>query len=217
MSARTGRTAAAASRPGMLDAALFDLGKVVLDWDPRYFYTRFFAGDATALERFIASVITPAWIHEMDAGKPVAQAVAERQGAFPGHAALIAMWVEGWPVMLRGEIAGTVQVLDELRARGLRLYALTNFSAETYPIAKARCPSLALFEDVVMSAEVGLIKPDPRIYAHAIRRCRLAPARTVFVDDLRANVDAAAAAGMHALHFTTPAQLRADLAPLLAR
>jgi 2-haloacid dehalogenase len=212
--------AAAAPSPALgLDAALFDLGKVVLDWDPRYYYARFFDGDSgqknEALERFVGTAITTAWIHEMDAGKPIAQAVAERQRAFPQYAALLARWSEGWPLMLKGEIEGTVALLRELRERGLRLYALTNFSAENYPLAQARCPSLALFEDVVVSAEIGLIKPDPRIYAYAIERCRLEASRTVFVDDLEANVAAASAAGLHALIFSSPAQLRADLAPLL--
>ncbi|MBM3347856.1 MAG: HAD-IA family hydrolase [Betaproteobacteria bacterium] len=117
---------------------------------------------------------------------------------------------------MRGEIAGTAALLHELKSRGLRLYALTNFSSETWPIAQARCPTLALFDDVVVSAEVALVKPDPRIYAHAISRCRLRPAHTVFVDDLPVNVGAAAAAGLQALHFTTPERLREDLAGLLA-
>ena len=201
----------------MIEAALFDLGKVLLDWDPRYFYARCFPGDDAALERFVSAAVTTAWIHEMDAGKPIAQAVAERQREFPEYAALIGRWQEGWPVMLRGEIAGTAGVLRDLKARGLRLYALTNFSAETYPVASARCPTLALFEDVVVSADIGLIKPDPRIFAHAISRCRLRPARTLFVDDLLVNVEAAAAAGLRALHFTSPERLREDIDALLPR
>ncbi len=201
----------------MIEAALFDLGKVLLDWDPRYFYARYFPGDARGLEAFIATAVASSWIQEMDAGKPIAQAVAERQRLFPQHAALISLWQRGWPSMLRGEIEGTAAVLGELKARGLHLYALTNFSAETYPVALSRCPTLAVFEDVVVSAEIGLVKPDPRIYAHAIDRCRLRPAHTVFVDDLEANVRAAADAGLRALHFTTPERLREELDALMAR
>ena len=200
----------------MIEAALFDLGKVLLDWDPRYFYARFFEDDAAGLGRFIATIATTSWIHEMDAGKPIAQAIVERQRAHPEYAALIGLWQKGWPVMLRGEIEGTAGVLRDLKARGLRLYALTNISAETWPVAQQRCPTLGLFEDVVVSADVGLIKPDPRIYAYAISRCRLRPAQTVFVDDLAVNVNAAAAAGMHALHFTTPERLRSELETLLS-
>jgi 2-haloacid dehalogenase len=196
-----------------VDTVLFDLGKVLLDWSPRYYYERFF-DDEAALGRFLREVVAPEWILEMDAGKPIDRAIAERQRRFPEHAELIARWKEGWPEMLRGEIAGTVAVVEALRARGRRLYALTNFSTETFSIAQARCPSLALFEDTVVSGEVGLVKPDPRIYALAIERCRLDPARTVFVDDHLVNVAAAAAQGFHALQFTSPEGLREALRSL---
>ena len=196
-----------------MDTVLFDLGKVLLDWSPRYYYARFFDEEA-ALERFLADVVAPEWILEMDGGKPIDRAIAERQGRFPEHAELIARWKEGWPEMLRGEISGTVAVVEALRSRGRRLYALTNFSTETFPHARARCPSLALFRDIVVSGEVGLVKPDFRIYALVIERCRLDPASTVFVDDVAANVEAAAAQGFHALQFTTPERLREALRSL---
>lgn len=196
-----------------MDAVLFDLGKVLLDWDPRYYYRDFF-DDERALEAFVREVVAPEWILEMDAGKPAAQAVAERSRLYPDHAGLIARWPSGWPAMLRGEIAGSVAVLAALRERGLRLYALTNFSTETFPVARERHAFLGWFEDIVVSGEHGLVKPDPRIYRLAIERCRLEPARTVFVDDSPANVAAGRAAGMHALHFTAPERLRADLVAL---
>ena len=196
-----------------MEAVLFDLGKVLLDWNPRYYYERFFA-DEPALARFLGEVVSPEWILEMDRGVAMDRAIAERQRLFPEHAELIARWKEGWPEMLRGEIAGTVAIVEELRSRGRRLYALTNFSAETYPIARRRFRSLGLFADAVVSGEVGLVKPDPRIFALAIERCQLSPARTVYVDDLPANVDAGRAAGLRALRFTTPERLRADLRAL---
>ena len=197
-----------------MDAVLFDLGKVLLDWSPRYYYERFFGYDAPGLEHFLNEVVSPAWIVEMDRGLTMAEAIAARQRLYPEHAELIARWREGWPEMLRGEIAGTVAVLEELAARGRRLYALTNFSHETWPVARARFEFLARFEDVVVSGEVGMVKPDPRIYRLAIERCRLEPVRTVFVDDLPANVEAARGEGLHAVHFTTPERLRDDLVAL---
>ena len=199
--------------PG-LDAVLFDLGKVLLDWDPRYFYRDVFGGDERALERFVAEVVTSEWLRELDTGTPVDRAIAEHQQRYPEYAEMIAMWPQGWPHMLRGEIAGSVEILNELRARGMRLYSLTNFSTETFPIARSRFPFLSWFEDVVMSGEFGVTKPDPRIYRIAIERCHLAPGRTVFVDDLPANVEAAREHGFHALHFTGPEKLRADLRAL---
>jgi 2-haloacid dehalogenase len=196
-----------------LDAVLFDLGKVLLDWDPRYFYRPFF-DDERALEHFVHRVVAPEWILEMDAGKPAARAIEERARLFPQHAALIALWPRGWPTMLRGEIAASVAVLAELRLRGHRLYALTNFSTETFPVARERHSFLAWFEDIVVSGEHGLVKPDPRIFRLTIERCRLEPARTVFVDDSPANVAAGAEAGLHSLHFTAPETLRVELVAL---
>jgi len=197
-----------------IDTVLFDLGKVLLDWDPRYFYRTRFCGDDAAMERFLAEAVPSSWVLETDAGKPIAQAVAERSRLYPEHAGNLALWDAGWNSMLRGEIEGTAAILSSLKTRGRRLFALTNFSTETWPRALQRCPSLALFEDAIVSGEHRLVKPDPRIYELAIARCRLDPARTVFVDDLQVNVAAARESGLHALHFTGPDQLRLDLAGL---
>ena len=198
----------------MIDTVVFDLGKVLLDWSPGYFYRSHFGDDEAALERFLAEVVTPDWIAEMDAGKPVAVAIAEGCARHPNHAELIARWRDGWNTMLRGEIAGTVEILSELRARGTRLYSITNFSTETYPQAYLRFPFLSWFEHTVVSGELGIIKPDRRIFEHAIERCRLDPARSVFIDDMRANVEAAQECGFHVIHFTSPESLRATLGTL---
>lgn len=193
------------------NAVLFDLGRVLLDWDPRYYYAQYFPGDAAGLERFVTQAVGPDFILAMDAGRPAAAVIAERCRRFPGDADLIARWPEGWPRMLRGPIAGTVDILRELKARGTRLHALTNFSTETWPVAVARFDFLGWFEDIIVSGEHGVIKPDPAIYALAIARCRLQPSRTVFIDDAPANVTAGRAAGFDALLFENPEQLRADL------
>jgi 2-haloacid dehalogenase len=116
--------------------------------------------------------------------------------------------------MLREPIAESVAILGELRQRGHRLYALTNWSAETFPVARAKFGFLDWFEDIVVSGEVKLAKPDPRIFALTIERCRLDPARTVFIDDSPRNVEAGRNSGLHALHFTGPQQLRTELVQL---
>jgi len=197
-----------------IDSIVFDLGKVLLDWDPRYFYQQHFPDDHDGLEGFVRNIVPGSWIVSMDAGKPSSAAIAERQREHPDHAHLIGLWMQGWGQMLRGEIAGTAQILRELKARELRLYALTNFSMETFPLAQQRCPTLALFDDIVVSAEIGLIKPDPRIYAYTERRCRLTPTNTLFIDDLEVNVAAARTAGWHAEQFVSPEGLRASLSQL---
>ena len=197
-----------------MNAVVFDLGKVLLDWDPGYFYASYFPQRSTELEYFLSKVVPQDWIVEMDGGKPAAIAMAERSRAFPDHAELIGLWAKGWPAMLRGEIQGTARIIRELKKNGVRLYALTNFSRETFPIALERFQTLALFEHIVVSGEIGLVKPDPRIYTYTNERCGLNPESTVFIDDSVANVDAGKAAGWHALQFTSASALRAELAAL---
>lgn len=194
------------------EVVLFDVGRVLLDWDPRYLYLDTFGGDAEATARFLDEVLPLAWISEMDAGKPMAQAVAERSAAFPLHAARIAMYMTRWPETIRGAVPGSVEILAELRARETRICALTNFSAETWPLALQRFEFLRWFDTAVVSGELGLVKPDPRIYHASIERCRLDPQRTLFVDDRLENVEAARSCGFCAIQFAGAVQLRADLA-----
>ena len=197
-----------------MNTILFDLGAVLIDWNPRYLYRPLFNGDEKAMEHFLTEIAPPWWNLEIDAGKTFDQAVAERIAVHPDHADMIKQWKDGWEKMLRDEIAGSVEILGDLRGKGHRLHALTNWSAETFPIARRRFEFLDWFGDIVVSGEVGLAKPDPRIFALTIERCRLEPARTVFIDDSLRNVEAGRNAGIHALHFRDPQQLRADLTRL---
>jgi len=201
-------------RAGALDTVVFDLGGVLADWDPRYLYRELFDGDEAAMEHFLATVCTPAWNHGMDAGRPRAQAVAELVGLHPDQADLIWAWVERWPEMLGAEIAGTAAVVAELAAAGVRLLALTNWSAETFPLARTRFASFGYFEAIVVSGEHGLAKPDPALFRLLLDTHDVDPARAVYVDDRDDNVAAAAALGLTALVFTDPDLLRADLARL---
>ena len=197
-----------------MNTILFDLGAVLIDWNPRYLYRPLFRSDEIAMERFLGEIVPPSWNHEIDAGKPFAVAVAERARAFPDHADMIALWKDGWPRMLGNAIPESVDILAALRGRGYRLYALTNWSAETFPIARERFEFLNWFEDIVVSGEVKLAKPDPRVFQLTIERCRLVPAQTLFIDDNVLNVDAGRKAGLHVLHFRSPPGLRADLTKL---
>ncbi len=194
-----------------MQAIIFDLGGVLIDWDPRYLYRPIFGEDVAAMEDFLARVCPPDWNRQMDAGVPFADAVAQRQREFPEHADLIALWQDGWPQMLRAAFPDTVAILAELRQRGHRLVALTNWSAETFPIARERFEFLGWFEDIVVSGVERLAKPDPRIFRLTLERNGLEPAGTVFIDDLPANIRAAAALGLDAVHFQGARDLRADL------
>jgi 2-haloacid dehalogenase len=197
-----------------MNTVLFDLGGVLIDWNPRHLYRPHFGADEAALEDFLTRVCPPEWNAQLDAGRPFADGVAERQALFPEHAELIALWQTDWERMLGGAIPQTVALLAELRQRKRRLVALTNWSAETFPVSRARFDFLDWFEDIVVSGEVGLIKPDPRIFDLAIERNRLDPQRTLFVDDNLANVEAARDVGLHAVHFRDPQTLRGDLEQL---
>ena len=199
-------------------AAVFDLGGVLIDWDPRYLYRKLLA-DEGEVEEFLATVCTPEWNAEQDRGRPFAEGVAELVERHPAHAAAIAAFHERWPEMLGGDIPGAVELLAELRATGLPLYALTNWSAETFVVARERFAFLDWFDSLLVSGEERIIKPDPAIFELLLDRFGLDPGSTFYVDDSETNVAAAAALGLDAVRFTGPGRLRRDLAArrLLAR
>ena len=191
-------------------AVVFDLGGVLIDWDPRYLYRKLL-DDEAAVEEFLATVCTPEWNAEQDRGRPFAEGVAELVGRHPVHAAAITAYHERWPEMLGGAVGGTVEVLAELRAAGAPVYALTNWSAETFGIARERFEFLEWFDGVLISGEERMIKPDPAIFRLLLDRFGLDPGATFYIDDSPANVAAADRLGFDALRFTSPAQLRRDL------
>jgi len=188
----------------------FDLGGVLIDWNPRYLYQKLF-DDEAEMERFLAEVTTQEWNAAQDAGRPWSEAVEVLSAKFPDHRDLIDAYHARWPEMLGEAIHGTVAILDELRARGVRLYALSNWSAETFPVALERYPFLGWFDGIVISGEVGAAKPDVRIFQELIDRHEIEPSEAVFVDDNEPNVTAAAAMGFIALRFRDAERLREDL------
>jgi FMN phosphatase YigB (HAD superfamily) len=146
-----------------ISTVVFDVGNVLLDWNPRRLYRKIF-GDADAMERFLAEVCTSEWNLELDRGLPFAEAVAERIARFPEHAAEIRAYDERWAEMSDGAIDGSVALLERLAERGAPLYALTNFSAEKFEEAYERFAFFERFEGIVVSGRVKLAKPDPEIY-----------------------------------------------------
>lgn len=191
-------------------AVVFDLGGVLIDWDPRYLYRKLL-DDEAAVEAFLATVCTPEWNAEQDRGRPFAEGVAELVERHPVQAAAITAYHERWPEMLGGAVGGTVEVLAELRAAGVPVYALTNWSAETFGIARERFEFLEWFDGVLVSGEERMIKPDPAIFRLLLDRFGLDPGATFYIDDSPANVAAADRLGLDAVRFTSPAQLRRDL------
>jgi 2-haloacid dehalogenase len=196
------------------DIVVFDLGGVLIEWDPRHLYRKLFAGDDAAMEHFLANVCTHDWNRCQDAGRSFAEGASLLKAEHPDRAELIDAYFARFDEMMPGPIAGTIDVLAELRDRRTPLYGLTNFSAETYPPTYERFEFLGWFRGILVSGEVGLIKPDPRIFELLIERFAIDPRRAVYIDDVEANVIAARPFGIHAIHFTTPAALRSELAAL---
>jgi 2-haloacid dehalogenase len=194
-------------------AVVFDLGGVLIDWNPRYLYRTLF-DDEAEMEAFLAEVTTQEWNAEQDAGRPWSEAVEALVAQHPDRRELIEAYWHRWPETLGGPIQGTVDILGELRARGVRTYALSNWSAETFPLARPRFPFLEWFDGILISGEAKLAKPDPLIFAHLLERFGLEPGSTVFIDDSTANVRAAEAAGLIAMRFENPEKLRAELVVL---
>ncbi len=207
----------ATTAPAPAEAVVFDLGGVLIDWNPRHLYRRLL-DDEAFMEWFLAEVCSPEWNAAQDAGRSWADAVAEAKARHPEHGELIEAYAARWPEMIQGEVAESVAVLEGLAARDVPLYALTNWSHETFHHARARFPWLARFRDILISGEVGMKKPDGRIFRLMLERIGVEPAAVVFIDDVVANVESARASGMRAVHFTSPADLRAhpELIALLA-
>ena len=193
---------------------VFDLGGVLIDWDPRHLYRKLFAADEAAMEHFLATVCTHEWNRCQDAGRSFAEGARLLKAEHPDQAELIDAYGARFDEMMPGPIAGSVEILAELKERGTPLYGLTNFSAETYPPTFARFEFLRWFDGILVSGEVQLIKPDPRIFALLIERFAIDPDRAVYIDDVAANVAAARPFGIHPIQFTDPAALRAELVAL---
>jgi 2-haloacid dehalogenase len=193
---------------------VFDLGGVLIDWNPRHLYRKLLPGDEAGMEEFLATVCTQSWNERQDGGRSFAEATALLKAEHPGKAALIEAYVARWDEMLGGAIEGTVEILDALRRRKVPLYALSNWSAETFPHALRRFDFLGWFDGRVISGEVGLIKPDPRIYRLLLERHGLKAADAVYIDDVARNAASATALGLHGIHFTGPAALRGELEAL---
>lgn len=193
---------------------VFDLGGVLIDWDPRNLYRKLFAGDDAAMEHFLATVCTPDWNERQDAGRIFAEAEAELIARHPEKAPLIQAWCARFDEMIPGAIEGSVALLGELKSRGTPLYALTNWSSETFPPQRRRFPFLGWFDGVIVSGDEGVIKPDPQIFKILLTRYALVPEQIVFTDDNPDNAAAARALGMHGIHFRSAETLRRELAAL---
>lgn len=188
-------------------ALLWDVGNVIVRWNPRTLFAKIFEEPAE-LDGFLSRVCTLDWHGETDRGLSFADNIARLTPLHPHYAEQIAAWWDRWPEMFSGAIPETEGVMDDLAARGVAQFGLTNMSSESWPGVQAMSPVFSHFQDVIVSAEEKVIKPERRIYEIALERTGLAPHDLLFVDDSAANIAAADAMGFHTHLFTDPAALR---------
>lgn len=193
-----------------VEAAVFDLGGVLIDWNPRYLYRKIFRSEQE-MEHFLAHVCTKEWNAELDRGRPFEEMVGLLSQEHPEYTKEIEAYHRRWSEMLGDKFEGPVKVLEGLYAVGYPLHALTNWSAETFHLARARYGFLSLFDKIIVSGEVGLIKPDPRIYALLIERTSINPSHTLFVDDRQENVRAAKSFGFKGIVYRDDSELHSEL------
>jgi FMN phosphatase YigB (HAD superfamily) len=190
---------------------VFDVGNVIVRWDPRTLYSKIFP-DPAQRDWFLANVCTMAWHMRHDAGVSFSENRAPLLAAFPEHEAAIVAWEARWWEMFSGPIPETEAAIEAMAARGVVMVGLTNMSAETSEGTFAMSPAFARLKHMVVSGDVGLMKPDPRIFLLAAERAGLPPEALLFVDDSRRNTDAAAALGFDVHPFDDPAALQPALA-----
>jgi 2-haloacid dehalogenase len=196
-----------------INAVAFDLGGVLIDWNPRYLYRQLF-DDPAEMEDFLARVCTSDWHRTHDLGEDVTASCRGLAARYPDHREMIMAWAERGEEMAAGQLESTVQVLAELKAAGMPCYALSNMEPDAFAIRRARFPFMKWFDGHVISGLEGVAKPDRRIFEILLQRHGLEPPSTVFVDDQERNVAAAGALGITALRFTSAPQLSQDLLAL---
>jgi len=189
---------------------VFDLGNVLIDWDPRYLYRKLLASESE-VEWFLENICNDNWNIKHDEGQSFNKGISELSKLYPQYSNLIENWFDRWEEMLGGPIEDTVEILAELKKNCFPLYILSNWSAETYPKAEAKYEFLKWFDGKIISGEVGKIKPDPEIFHFLTKKYNLKPENSVFIDDKIINIKAANLIGFHGIHFKNAELLRKDL------
>lgn len=194
-----------------VDTIVFDLGGVLIDWNPRYLYRKIFKTEEE-ITWFMENICTSEWNDQQDAGRSFELATQELVALHPEHEAPIRAWYDRWQESIGGPIQGTVQLLDAIRAKKkYKLYALTNWSAETFPWALDNFEFLHWFEGIVVSGREKTRKPFADIYDILIKRHIIEPRHALFIDDNIKNIHGAQSAGLQTIRFESPEQLRAEL------
>jgi len=196
----------------IISNVIFDYGNVLVDWNPAYLFLPVFGGDEEKCRFFTDNVCNREWFTRIDQGESMDVCVVELQKAYPEYADVIAMFRDRWFDMCSGDIPGMLEIIQDLKSKGVGVYGLTNWPAETFTEARRRFKTLASIDKYVVSSSVKLAKPDPEIFKLLISRYNLKPEECVFIDDRKDNVNAAVALGMSGIVFPGSAAL---LRPIL--
>ena len=194
-----------------IKAIIFDFGGVLLDWNPRNLYQRFFPDQPQAMEDFLTEIHFYEWNAQQDKGRPFVEGIAELSMQFPQYAQLIQAYYDNWEDSVTGSIPGTVDILRKLKQDGRRLYGLSNWSAETFPRARQDYPFFDWFDDIFLSGNVKLNKPDPAIFNLLLSKISYLARECLLIDDSQANIDTAKELGFVTIHFTSPEDLQTEL------
>ncbi len=197
-----------------IETIVFDLGGVLIDWNPRYLYQKMFDSEEE-MEKFLSEVCHSRWNAQHDAGKPFQEGIDELAEKYPQYKAEIQAYFDRWIEMIGGEITGTSDLFHTLADSGhYRMLALTNWSHETFPLVVNEYQFFKKFEGVVVSGEEKLIKPDAAFYELLLERYQVTAPKALFIDDNKDNIEAAAKLGFQVIHFHSPEQLKQELASL---
>ena len=195
-------------------AIIFDFGGVLINWDPHKLFNKYFANDTQAINDFLAEINFFNWNLSQDKGYPFAQAVKDLSAQFPQYAHFMHVYDSEWEESITGIVPETVEILYKLKSVGSHLYGLTNWSVEKFSVVRRKYHVFDLFEDIVVSGEAKLIKPDPAIFHLLLQRIRREPQECLLVDDSLKNIETAQKMGFATHHFTSPARLELELQQL---
>jgi len=193
-----------------IKAIIFDFGGVLIKWDPHELYHRFFE-QPQQIDQFLSEINFTSWNAEQDRGRPFTEGIVKLSAQFPQYTHLIRAYYDHFEDTIVGPIPGTVDILHELKRAGYPLYALSNWSAETYPRVRHQYDFFDLFDKIILSGEVKLIKPDPAIFKLTLQTVHRTASECLLIDDSEANIIAAKKIGFVTIHFKSPEQLKHEL------
>jgi len=197
-----------------IKAIIFDYGGVLLDWNPHNLYRRFFQGQPEAMDQFLTEINFAEWNAQQDKGRPFAEAVEALSAEFPHHAQLINAYYEYWEESISGPISETIEILKQLKGKSFPLYGLSNWSGETFSRARHKYEFFGIFDDMVISGDVGHIKPEPEIFHIMLEKIGRPAHECLLIDDSMVNIQQAQKIGFVTVHFQSPEQLKTALCEL---